>query len=66
MFHKYENRCDFISKPKGIIGITLSDKRILKNILKNMLVIHMLVLAAAVSHSPAKDTISRPQDNWLK
>jgi len=26
----------------------------------------MLVLAVAVSHSPAKQTMSRPVDNWLK
>ena len=28
--------------------------------------VNMLVLAAAVSHSPAMDTMSRPSDNSLK
>lgn len=29
-------------------------------------VTYMLVLAAAVSHSPARDTMSSPHDSWLK
>jgi len=28
--------------------------------------VNMLVFAVAVSHSPAMETVSSPQDNWLK
>ena len=28
--------------------------------------VNMFVFAVAVNHSPAKETMSRPVDNWLK
>lgn len=62
VFHQDENGRNLVREPLKA-GFETSLKPVFRRAAS---VTYMLVLAAAVSHSPASETISSPHESWLK